>query len=115
MLMSLVFVPLFSVFTTEDIGDFVLSGEYETENYDYFLEEGVRSAAESVIKETVRKFTTVPYKTEIFINKTEDGGINIEYVGITFEARPQYEEKLRDALYEALGIIPVIRVELTDE
>ena len=114
-LMSLVFMPLFSVFTTEDLGDFIPSGEYETENYDYFLEESVRSAAESVIKETVRKFTTVPYKTEIFINKTEDGSINIEYVGITFEARPQYEEKLRDALYDALGIIPVIRVELTDE
>ena len=114
-LMSIVFMPLFSVFATEDLGDFIPSGEYETENYDYFLEESVRSAAESVIKETVRKFTTVPYKTEIFINKTEDGSINIEYVGITFEARPQFEEKLRDALYEALGIIPVIRVELTDE
>lgn len=114
-LMSLVFLPLFSAFGNMNSDDFGLSGEYETENYDYFLEESVRTAAEEVIRTTVRKFTAVPYKTEIFINKTEDGGINIEYAGITFEARPQYEEKLRDALYEALGIIPDIRVELTDE
>ncbi len=114
-LMSLVFLPLFSSFGNMKAEDFMLSGEYEAENYDYFLEESVRSAAEEVIRTTVRKFTAVPYKTEIFINKTEEGSINIEYVGITFEARPQYEEKLTDALYEALGIIPDIRVELTDE
>ncbi|MBO5396391.1 MAG: hypothetical protein J6A97_05865 [Clostridia bacterium] len=114
-LMSLVFLPLFSAFGNMNSDDFGLSGEYETENYDYFLEESVRTAAEEVIRTTVRKFTAVPYKTEIFINKTEDGSINIEYVGITFEAKPQFEEKLGDALYEALGIIPDIRVELTDE
>ena len=114
-LMSLVFIPMFSAFGNMRAEDFMLSGEYETENYDYFLEESVRSAAEEVIRTTVRKFTQVPYKTEIFINKTEEGSINIEYVGITFEARPQYEENLTDALYEALGIIPDIRVELTDE
>jgi len=114
-LMSLVFLPLFSAFGNMNSDEFGLSGEYETENYDYFLEESVRTAAEEVIRTTVRKFTAVPYKTEIFINKTEDGSINIEYVGITFEAKPQFEEKLGDALYEALGIIPDIRVELTDE
>ena len=114
-LMSLVFLPFFSAFGNMNSDDFGLSGEYETENYDYFLEESVRTAAEEVIRTTVRKFTAVPYKTEIFINKTEDGSINIEYVGITFEAKPQFEEKLGDALYEALGIIPDIRVELTDE
>ncbi len=114
-LMSLVFLPLFSASANISSDDFGLSGEYETENYDYFLEESLRASVEQVIKTTVGKFTAVPYETEIFINKTEDGSINIEYVGITFEARPQYEEKLRDALYEALGIIPDIRVELTDE
>ena len=77
-LMSLVFLPLFSAFGNMNSDDFGLSGEYETENYDYFLEESVRTAAEEVIRTTVRKFTAVPYKTEIFINKTEDGSINIE-------------------------------------
>lgn len=113
-LMSLIFMPLFSVFSSFGTEDFGLSGEYETEDYVGFLEESVRTAAEEVIKNTVRKFTTVPYKTEIFINKTAEGNINIEYVGITFSAVPQYREKLSDALYEALGIIPDIRVELTD-
>ena len=114
-LMSLVFIPMFSSFGNISTEDFGLSGEYETENYDYLLEDGVRASVEEVIKTTVRKFTSVPCKTEIFINKAEDGSINIEYVGITFEAKPQAEEKLRDALCEALGIIPDIRVELTDE
>ena len=113
-LMSLIFMPLFSVFSSSDLEDFISPGEYETENYDSFIEESVRAAAEKVIRETVRKFTSVPYKTEIFINKTEDGNINIEYAGIIFEAKPQFEEKLSEALYEALGLIPDIRVELTD-
>lgn len=114
-LMSLVFLPLFSAFGNISTEDFGLSGEYETENYDYFLEESVRASVNDVIRTAVRKFTAVPYKTEIFINKTEDGNINIEYVGITFEAKPQFEDELCDALSEALGIIPDIRVELTDE
>ena len=114
-IMSLIFIPLFSALGSFDSEEFILSGEYETENYDSYLEEGVRTAVEEVIRNTVRKFTAVPYKTEIFINKTENGDINIEYAGITFEAKPQYEEKLRDALFDALGIMPDIRVELTDE
>ena len=113
-LMTLVFMPMFSVFSSFSFADADFSGEYETQNYDDFMEKSVRSATEEVIKNIVRKFTSVPYKAEIFINKAADGSINIEYVGITFEAQPQYEEKLGDALFEALGIIPDIRVELTD-
>ena len=95
--------------------DFPSREEAQTADFSAYVEDAARSEIEKIIHDCVRKHTFVPYETEIFINKTEDGGINIEYVGITFEARPQYEEKLRDALYEALGIIPVIRVELTDE
>ena len=47
--------------------------------------------------------------------RTEDGGINIEYVGITFSAMPQYQKEIENALFENLGIIPHIRVELLSE
>lgn len=114
-LMTLVFLPLFSVFGSLSEEDFSLSGSYGTEDYNSFLEEAVKAATEDVIKKTVRKFTNVPFETEIFVNKTEDGNINIEYVGITFSAKPQYEKEMTEALISALGIIPHIRVELTDE
>lgn len=113
--LSVVFFPLFSVFGSFSDEDFNLSGSYESEDYNSYVVESVKAAAEDVISDTVRKFTNVPYETEIFVNKSTDGGINIEYVGISFSAKPQYEEKLTEALFEALGIIPDIRVELTDE
>ena len=114
-LMTLVFLPLFSVFGSLSEEDFSFSGSYGTEDYNSFLDEAVKAATEDVIKKTVRKFTNVPFETEIFVNKTEDGNINIEYVGITFSAKPQYEKEMTEALISALGIIPHIRVELTDE
>ncbi len=114
-LMSLVFLPLFSAFGLLSREDFNFSGSYETEDYNSYLEESVKTVTQGVIKETVRKFTNVPYKTEIFVNKNENGNINIEYVGITFSAKPQFEKEMTEALTGALGIIPHIRVELTDE
>ncbi len=114
-LMSLIFMPLFSVVASLSEEDFSLSGSYETENYNSYLEESVKTVTKEVIRETVLKFTNVPYKTEIFVNKNESGNINIEYVGITFSAKPQYEKEMTEALTAALGIIPHIRVELTDE
>lgn len=115
LLMSLVFLPLFSVFGSVSTEDFGLSGSYKTEDYNSYLEESVKAVTRDVIKETVVKFTNVPYKTEIFVNKSEEGNINIEYVGITFSAKPQFEKEMTEALTAALGIIPHIRVELTDE
>lgn len=109
---SAVFMPLFSVFEGLSGVSFSFSSPPETENVYDFLEEEGRKAAEEIIKNTVRKYTAVPYETEIFINKEENGSININYVGITFSAAPQYEKALCEELTEALGIIPHIKVEL---
>lgn len=70
-----------------------------------------RAAVEMVIAETVKKFTNVSYETDIIIDKSEDGSINIGYIGIIFSAAPGHQGDLRDALYENLGIMPDIRVE----
>ncbi len=113
--MVAVFLPLFDVFESFSDLDFSFGTPPESEDFgDYFEEQG-KAAVEAIIKDTVRKFTNVPYKTEIFIDKTDDMSINIEYVGITFSAKPEFEKEMRDALFEALGIIPDIRVEYVIE
>ena len=113
-IISAVFMPLFSV-----LSDFGGAADFSAppaqENFNPYIEENVRSAVEGVIKDEIRKFTYVPYETEIFINIDGQMNINIEYVGITFSAQPQYEKELRQALYDALGILPHIRVELISE
>lgn len=114
-LMSLVFSPLFSVAGNISGYSFDFPDSYESEDYSYYVKEQARLATEAVIGDTVRKFTSVPYKTEIFININADNSIDIEYVGITFSAKPQHEKELIDALSEALGIIPHIKVDMTDD
>ena len=54
-LMTLVFMPMFSVFSSFSFADADFSGEYETQNYDDFMEKSVRSATGEVIKNIVRK------------------------------------------------------------
>lgn len=110
-----VLFPMFGVYDAFSQGNINFLDAPEIEEYDDLYISSARAATESVIKETVRKYTTVPYKTEIFIDKTEDGSINIEYVGITFSAEPQKETELREALYDALLIIPDIKVEYVSE
>ena len=113
--LSAVFFPLFGAFS--DFSALVpeFDSELQTEGFeDYALNEA-RRAVEEVIDEVIKKYTSVPHKTEIFIDKTEDSGINIEYVGVIFSAEPQQKEELRQALFEALGIMPDIKVEYVSE
>lgn len=113
--LSCVLLPLFGVYNAFTDANISFSDIPEIEDYDDIYIESARTATENVIKETVRKYTSVPYETEIFIDKTEDGSINIEYVEITFSAKPQHESELREALYDALLIIPDIKVEYVSE
>lgn len=113
--LSLVCMPMFGVFSSFSDMDTVFYEPPEIEDYGDIYIESAKNATENLIKEIVRKYTSVPYKTEIFIDKTEDSSINIEYVGITFSAKPQHEKDMREALYDALLIIPDIKVELVSE
>lgn len=73
-----------------------------------------RESVNTVIANTVKEFTSVAYKTDIGIDKTEDGSINIEYVGIIFQAKPEKEKELREAIYSQIGLMPDIKVEYTE-
>ena len=109
------FMPLFSVFKGISGTELDLSVSSGEENLIYYFEAEGKRAVEEIIRRTVRKFTTVPYTTEIFINIENETDINIEYVGITFSALPQFQKEIEDELLKNLGIIPHIRVELLSE
>ncbi len=108
-------LPLFDVFEKFQNADIDFSEAPSIEAFDDYLIQAAKNATENTVKEVVKKYTHVSYKTEIFVNKTEDGSIDIEYVGITFSARPDREDDLRKALSEALSIMPDIKVELLSE
>lgn len=113
--LSCVCFPLFGVFSSFTDGKISFSPVVQIEDYEDIYITSARASAEALVKEIIRKYTTVPYKTEIFIDKTDDGSINIEYVGITFSAKPQHEKEMREALYNALLIVPDIKVEYISE
>ncbi len=113
--LSCVCFPLFGVFSAFTDYEINFSSVPDIKEYDDIYIDSVRTAAQELIEEIIRKYTFVPYKTEIFIDKTDDGSINIEYVGITFSAKPQYEKEMREALYDALLTVPDIKVEYVSE
>lgn len=107
------FMPLSGLMNIFSDAEWNFTDEAEEADFSGFVEESARSEIEKIIHDCVRKYTSVPYDTEIFINITDDLGIRIEYVRLIFSASPLNEEGIRDELTQALGIIPDIRVELT--
>lgn len=109
--LSSVCLPVFGAFSSFESNDFSFSSPPPVYDFDDVLLQTVKTETENIIRETVIKYTNVPYKTEILIDKTEDGSININYVGITFSAKPQREKEIREALFERLSLMPDIKVE----
>lgn len=104
--------PMLSFF--ENIGEISSHMGEEAPTIKDFSDEYIsaaKSEIEKIIAETVKEYTRVSYKTEIIIDKNEDGSINIGYIGITFSALPEKKEELRDALYAKIGLMPDIGVE----
>ncbi len=106
-------MPALEIYESLSGIDFQLLDAPVTEDHNSLIEESARAELEKIINGCVRKFTTVPYESEIFINIGEDFGISIEYVKLIFSAVPQSEEDIIDAVYESTGIFPDIRVEMT--
>lgn len=109
-------LPLFSVFGTNGFSSEIFSESAPEPSvpYDYYAA-AARQRVEELIAGEIKKYTSVPYETEIDINIGEDNSIIIEHVRIIFSAQPQREDSLRKALFELLGIQPEIEVESTDE
>ncbi len=113
--LSVVFLPVLGVLSQFPEMKVDFSSQPETAGYDDYIINEAEKAVEELIAQVIKKYTSVPHKTELFIDKTEDGSINIEYAGIIFSAEPQRKEQLRQALFEALGIMPDIKVEYVSE
>ena len=108
------FMPVFSAFSSLTGEKITFSSPPEAADYSEYFEQEAKNAVEEIIKTVIRKYTVVPYETEIFINKADADSINIEYIAITFSAKPLSENELTEELIDTLGIIPDIRVEYTD-
>ncbi len=108
-------MPLFNTLGEIKDLDFSFEAPSEVREYDEYVMSSAKTAVEELIKETVLKYTVVPYKTEIIIDKAEDGSINIGYVRIIFSAAPTNEDELREALVQVLGVPADIRVECVSE
>ena len=113
--LACVLIPLFSVFE----GFTVFKNAYEPdggtispERYSYFVKQG-KQAVDAVIEETVRKYTDIPYKTEIEVNISDDMSINIESVRIIFAERFEGMSDLMYELKNLLGIPPEASTEDT--
>lgn len=112
--LSFVCMPLFGI---KDFFEKPLLEEESVSEYSYFhyLERSAEKEVNSLIADTVNKYTHVSYKTEISIDITKDNCIHIEYVGIIFSSEPDRKKELREALYVTLGIMPDIKVESVHE
>lgn len=106
------FMPLTSLAQLITDTDFSFSEVLPSEDFRPYVEQSARQETEKIISGCVRKYTSVPYETEIFINIGEDLGIRIEYIRLVFSAKPQFEDDIVQAIYSQLGIIPDVRVEM---
>ncbi len=113
--MSVVCIPIFSV--TDFLGR--LAPEFGEPPAMVSPEGYLRTEAENeinrIIHDTVKNFTDISYKTEISIDINEDMGINIEQIKVLFEKRPEMLREIKEALYEALSMMPDVKVEKEDE
>ena len=83
----------------------------ETQSFDEMIISSAKKAVENIIDETLLQAGEYEYKTEVFIDKNEDGSINISKVNIIFTNRPENEKEIREELKEKLGIMPDIFTE----
>lgn len=113
--LSVVCIPVFSV--TDFLGNF--DPEFGEPPAMISPDDYLRTEAENeinrIIENTVKNFTDISYKTEISIDINEETGINIEQIRVLFEKRPEKLREIKEALYEALSMIPDVKVEREDE
>lgn len=109
--MSVVCIPIFSV--TDFLGK--VEPQFGEPPAMISPEDYLRTETENeinrIIGDTVKKFTDISYKTEINIDINEETGINIEQISVFFEKRPETLREIKEALYEALSIMPEVKVE----
>lgn len=113
--MGIICMPVFEVIISADDFSFDFSAAPAPQSFNELLTESAEEAVNSVISQTVKKYTDIEYKTEITIDISEDQYINISSVNIIFSVRPAHERDIRQELYEKLGIMPDIFTERVNE
>ncbi len=110
-ILGVICLPVFSF--GEKIGSFSFEEREmpETQSFDEMIISSAKKAVENIIDETLLQSGEYEYKTEVFIDKNEDGSINISKVNIIFTNRPENEKEIREELKEKLGIMPDIFTE----
>ncbi len=115
MVFGIICMPLFSAVLSISDMSFSFSAAPDMENLDDLLVSQAKKATENIISECVKKYTDEEYKTEIFIDISDDSYINISKVIIIFSVRPAHEKDIRQELYDKLGIMPDIFTEKVNE
>lgn len=115
MVFGIICMPLFSAILSISDMSFSFSAAPDMENLDDLLVSQAKKATENIISECVKKYTDEEYKTEIFIDISDDSYINISKVIIIFSVRPAHEKDIRQELYDKLGIMPDIFTEKVNE
>ncbi|MBE6715826.1 MAG: hypothetical protein E7573_02795 [Ruminococcaceae bacterium] len=113
--MSLIFMPLFSVLSSLSQLKINFSSPPSVVSPEDVIIDSARERVNGIIDETVKEFSDISYKSEIFIDIEDDRSIHIRQVELTFPSLPSEIREIKEALYEKLSIMPVIKVEKTDE
>ena len=113
-------MPVFGVFRAGTLFPSIpeIFGEAEEAEtsvpYAYY-ENAARYAIEEQCRETVGKYTSVPFEVTADVHISADGGIRIEHIRIVFDAQPEGKDGMTAELTALLGMVPDIRVDGSDE
>lgn len=114
-ILGVVCMPFFTALFSLPDASFDFSKAPEPENFDDMLISSAEKAVNNIIHDTVTKYTAEEYNTEIIIDISEDGSINIKQVNIIFNKRPSHEKDIRQELFDKLNIMPDIFTESINE
>lgn len=111
--------PLFGVWQSlRVIGEsgtiFSGTGEPDTASVQEWYREEAERAVREVCDGIIRKHTNVGRKITVDVHITDDVAIRIERVRITFDAPPEGRKDIEKEIAGECGVIPEIRVEMTD-
>ena len=90
-------------------------GERDTTFPVELYEREAAEAVKTVCGAIVGKYTDVPRRIDVDTHISEDGGMRIDRVRITFDALPEGKEKIEAEIAGECGVIPEIRVEAANE
>ena len=109
LLLLCVLLPLFSFFRMELPSFSAAENTVAAEGGEILL-----SAAEAQVRQVIetvaRAYTDLPFETEIVMHITEDNGINMEQVRLTFPREFGERAALTEALSKALGVPPEVEI-----